>query len=360
MGGDILSGGIVVVLAAALWLVYLLPTWLRRREYQATERNAVRLQQTLRILAETSELPAEVRLEATAREVATQQRILRKAEARTRAELQVFASEEAERRHAEALADAAAQAAADAAARAALAHARRAEPVRAVGVRAVAEAVPDAVRTRARRLRRSRAATTLLLAVGLVAAVVGGGLALAAGVSWLVPAGAAIVVVGALGNLGRLARSVRPAQSAVREHAPRVATEIFDHAVSEEPARTSGGTWTPRPLPKPLYQSPGSIAASAMASVDAVTRLRRAAAAAELDRRAAEIAERLAPTVVPLTHLAPRQTPVSEPARVPPSAPPQVPLREASSRYARMGMLDDIEPDALDLDAALRRRRAAS
>ena len=49
-----LGGGIMLAIAAVLWLVYLLPTWLRRREYLATERNAVRLQQTIRVLAETA------------------------------------------------------------------------------------------------------------------------------------------------------------------------------------------------------------------------------------------------------------------------------------------------------------------
>lgn len=82
---DVWGGGLVVVAAAALWLVYLIPTWLRRREYLATERNAVRLQQTLRILAETAEVPEEVRVEANARTVVEQQRMLREAEARAAA-----------------------------------------------------------------------------------------------------------------------------------------------------------------------------------------------------------------------------------------------------------------------------------
>jgi hypothetical protein len=88
-GGGLLSGGIVFAVAAVLWTVYLLPTWLRRSEYLATERNAIRLQQTLRILAETAEVPIEIRLEATARNVAEQQKVLKRveAEARERARL---------------------------------------------------------------------------------------------------------------------------------------------------------------------------------------------------------------------------------------------------------------------------------
>ena len=52
------SGGtaILIVIAAALWLLYLVPMWRRRREYLATERNAIRLQQTLRIMAHAAEV----------------------------------------------------------------------------------------------------------------------------------------------------------------------------------------------------------------------------------------------------------------------------------------------------------------
>ncbi|MES1170492.1 MAG: hypothetical protein ABUL47_07385, partial [Leifsonia sp.] len=77
--GGLLGGGIVIVLAAVLWLIYLIPTWLHRREYMATERNAVKLQQTLRILAESSEVPDAVRVDANARSLAQHQRMLRRA-----------------------------------------------------------------------------------------------------------------------------------------------------------------------------------------------------------------------------------------------------------------------------------------
>src|SRR5918994_6509785 len=105
---DVIGGGLLVAVAALLWITYLLPTWLRRRQYLATERNAVRLQQTLRILAETSETPQAVRVEATAREVVTQQRILHQQEEAAR--LAAEAAENlaiAERRAAEGVADAA-------------------------------------------------------------------------------------------------------------------------------------------------------------------------------------------------------------------------------------------------------------
>ena len=71
------SGGIIIALSAVLWLAYLLPTWLHRRQYMATERNAVRLQQTLRVLAATAEVPDEVRAEANARSIAQHQALVR-------------------------------------------------------------------------------------------------------------------------------------------------------------------------------------------------------------------------------------------------------------------------------------------
>lgn len=64
----------LLAVAGVLWLVYLVPIWLRRSEYLATERNAARLGQTLRVLAETAEPTEELRTELTAREVAKQHR----------------------------------------------------------------------------------------------------------------------------------------------------------------------------------------------------------------------------------------------------------------------------------------------
>src|SRR5690606_41774453 len=57
MGIDGIGSSVVIAFAALLWFIYLVPTWLRRREYLSTERNAVRLQQTLRIMAETAQVP---------------------------------------------------------------------------------------------------------------------------------------------------------------------------------------------------------------------------------------------------------------------------------------------------------------
>ncbi|MFF1878516.1 hypothetical protein [Leifsonia sp. NPDC058230] len=359
MTGDVMGGGVVVAIAAVLWLAYLIPVWSRRREYLATERNAVRLQQTLRILAETSEIPEEVRLEANARAVAEQQRILKRVQQKTLAEARATAAAEARREQAIAeelrLAAEEAERAANQAInveRAARAAAAQRARVLAASESAVALLSPH----RRRRLRRSRVLSTVVL----VLAFIGGGIgvaSLAATGSWLLLAACAVVGVGAVGMLARLARPQRTA-SVVR---PVVATprapSLYDHAEHVAPARQQPvrPTWTPQPLPKPLHLSRGTIAASTMASMDAATELRRAAARAEIDRKAAELAPDIAPLrpAVPLIPTVPalperREAPV---ATAPASAP---------SRYAAMGVVDGLGEGAIDLDAVLRRRRAAS
>src|SRR3954469_9571847 len=81
MGGQVLGGGVIFLVAVALWMLYLLPSWHSRHQYNAAERNAVRLSQALRVLAETSETPQEVRLELNARTALAQQKLARRTQA---------------------------------------------------------------------------------------------------------------------------------------------------------------------------------------------------------------------------------------------------------------------------------------
>ena len=80
MGGQVLGGGVIILVAVVLWLVYLLPSWHGRHQFNAAERNAVRLNQALRVLAETSETPQEVRLELNARTALAHQRLAKQAQ----------------------------------------------------------------------------------------------------------------------------------------------------------------------------------------------------------------------------------------------------------------------------------------
>ncbi|MGA0566827.1 hypothetical protein ACO2Q7_05810 [Rathayibacter sp. KR2-224] len=378
MNGGTLSGGVVIALAATLWLAYLLPTWLRRRDYLNAERNAVRLQQTLRILAETAEVPHEVRVEATAREVARQQKLLKKVRAKADAAARAHAVSEA--RAAARIAAAAAQ---DAGLGASLVGAvdlsasdavpagpagpsssadssggagatRRAAPSRAVN----ASSREDRERTFAHAVRRTRLATTGVVIAGLVGVGFGGYSLVTVGSWWLLAASAALLGC-AVVVLRRLSQQVAAHQAArrVRVNVVRQNPDLYDHALHgeaetvQEEQEDRDSSWEPQPLPKPMYQSPGSRAATAMASLDAAVALRRAAARAEFEERAARLAAAQVRTLP-----VPKETQATQPAAGSAENPGQ---ERASSRYARMGVLDEVPSEHIDLDEALRRRRAA-
>lgn len=314
MSTDWLGGGLVIALAAVLWLVYLLPSWFRSRQYLATERNAVRLQQTLRILAETSEMPDEVRLEVNARTVHEQQRLLKRAEA---------------------------------------------------------EAVPAAIRA-ADRLRRTRAVASLVLVISLSCSVLGSMQAVYTGAWAVAVIGTvvgvlSIVVLGRLSRAGRRLRLPAPASSS----APVTMADVYDD-VADEPMpelvlpeiEEPRSTWTPIALPKPRYLAdvepavaveapPAPVAEPAAADpapaarIDHQESLLRAAAAAEDALRSRLEAEEAA-AAAELESIVPEAAP---------AAPAERPVRTAPSRFARMGIVDDVRPE-LDLNEILARRRA--
>jgi hypothetical protein len=327
MSSEVLGGGVMVAVAAALWVTYLMPTWARRRQYLATERNAVRLQQTLRILAETSEIPQEVRVETNARGVSAQQKLLAQAEEDARI---------------------AAKAAGDAATAA-----RRAAVLRATAAR------PKSLTPagKAKRLRAMRALSSLLLLIGLVFTVVGATLVSAGTWTFLVAGlAAALVAVTTLSRLATVNRAARTPRAAADAASAGTAGRLpagsrgqrFEPVHFEEAPAAQPTPWTPQPLPKPLHLSPGSIAQAAMASVDAAAQLRQAATEAELQRRARAMAEAIAPSeVTPITR------PVVARAAAAKAAPPAAP-----SRFANMGIIGDTEPGMTDLDDVLRRRRS--
>ena len=316
--GSSAGGGIMLALAAGLWLAYLVPSWLRNREYTATERNAVRLQQTLRVLAETAEVPAAVRAETTARSVAAHQRTLRQQRA---------------------IEDAAARARETAAARTAARQLAAVQPAIAavVVVRSLA----------ARRLRRTRAVTSLILLVAVATLVVQGVFMLTTGIAPgapLVLAFGGVAVVSSVALLGRL-NSVSRARAAVGTVAPAASTrrtslDPYEKQVAPVAARRD---WTPVPVPKPLYLSRTSVEQPVFDVAAAVADLQAAAARSDSALRAAQAA----PEVTPIVRTAP------------PVAAPAVASVASTSRFARMGIVDADEQAAPDVDAMLRRRRAA-
>ncbi|WP_400995789.1 hypothetical protein [Agromyces sp. GXQ0307] len=344
---DPIGGGVLVAVAATLWIAYLLPSWLRRRQYLATERNAVRLQQTLRILAETAEAPEEVRTGVTAREVAAQERILHEHELASRLEAQAAENLAiAERIAAEEAAAAAERELAAQEERAAAEHApagRRGAP---------AHGAAD-LRAAGRVRRRRRAMCSLLLLASLVALVVGL-VVIATGGTVLVASGGGVGIVAAMTGLSVLSRR-RPSPVVAAPVAVPV-SEPFEPIEVEEAEPSRGTGWTPQPLPKPLHLARGTIAASVMASIAEAEQLKRAATEAELSERA----ERMEPQVPVLRPPAASVERASAEAVGDAGTRRQaVSASEPANPYERMGIVEGAEPGLGDLDQVLRRRRTA-
>ena len=243
MNGPVLSGGVIVLVAVLLWMLYLLPSWRGRYQYNAAERNAVRLNQALRVLAETSETPDEVRLELNARTALAQQKLAKRVQSeREAAELVKLRAELA---------------------------ATRADPVL----------------RQARARRRVRIIAAGVLLAGLAIAGLGVWQLVAGGPQALIWVGGALAVAAtfALQKMASVARRSlnRPAAAVLEERAPRVAPPLHDQG----PA-----SWTPRPLPAPMAQVAGSLAQTARAEIDAAQDLRRAERVAELRKRAEQMA----------------------------------------------------------------------
>jgi hypothetical protein len=307
MGADGLGSSVMFALAALLWLAYFVPTWLRRREYLATERNAVRLQQTLRVLAETAEVPEQVRAETSARNAAEQERILRKRQQRAAA---VTEAQEA------------------AIARAAARRLAERQPAVAADVVITSSA--------SRRLRRSRAVTSAILLVSLVTTGVGIGQLHAFGSSALLAAGS-LAALGCFAMLGRMASVGRArAQLArtIRQRPPVVVTAPPKPVVAAPERPTVQSTWTPVQVPKPLYLSRPAVDRAVAASLEAAAELRQAAADAERRLRDAQRDAEITPI--------------------------RAATKTADSRFASMGIVDSQPNARTDLDAVLRRRRAAA
>ncbi|MDQ0728714.1 hypothetical protein [Microbacterium sp. W4I20] len=251
MDGPVLSGGVIVLVAVLLWMLYLLPSWRGRFQYNAAERNAVRLNQALRVLAETSETPNEVRFELNARTVLAQQKLAKRVQAeREAAELESLREELA---------------------------ATRADP---------------AVR-RARARRRVRAVATTALILGLVVGGLGIWQILASGAQVFAWTGGALVVLAGL----TLQRMASVAQRAGRR--PQVAEVPVQERIAPELHDQGRATWTPRPLPEPLVTVAGSRAQTARAEIEAQEERRKAARVAALRARAEEMSAPAAPAQIP-------------------------------------------------------------
>lgn len=256
MGGQILGGGAIALVVAVLWLVYLMPSLQARMRDSAAERNAVRLNQALRVLAETTETPEEMRVELSRREVARQRRLVKRLQAEDdrlqaesdRAQLERKKREVEEER---------------------IARAIRIEEER--ERLAALRSDPRAARARAR--RRMRLAATAALVAGLTLAGAGAWQMAAAG-QWILAAAGLALAVSASAVLQRMAvvgRRARPALAAETPEQPRTASSATAQIL--DPADRG---WIPRPLPAPLTATAGSRAADAVRAARAQEDMRRA------------------------------------------------------------------------------------
>ena len=305
MGGFTgLDGGIMVALAAGLWLVYLMPSWFKRREYAALEKTNIRRQQAMRVLEETAPIPVRERVE---------QIVTPSGQISDRDKLA-----EAIKRSRDAQA-------------ARVASRQYAEESTAPGQAAAAK-----LRI-ARRLRRTRAFVSLILVAAIVTIVVQAVMMVTLGVvagAWTVLGFAAVAAVVSFAALGRLASIARRRQTIA---VPQVARPARTRVSQErEPVRVPVATWTPVPVPKPLYLSRSQAPAAPVTSATADPMESLRAAALESDRALREAQE------------SPEVTPIVAPER--PAAAP--------SKWASMGVLDSGDVEGTDLDEVLRRRRA--
>jgi hypothetical protein len=349
MDGQVLGGGVIMLVAVLLWLVYLLPSLYSRRQYDAAERNAVRLNQALRVLAETSETPAEVRLELNARTAMAQQRLARQALAeresaaleQARVELErartdrvtseAFAKVELERARGE-------RAAAEAAARAEIQAAQAAARAEMLAVQASARAEIVAARStpparRARARRWFRFAATLAGVGGLALAGWGAFAVVTTGAQLWLWAGVAVAAASGL-VLHRLSRVA--ARAAVR--VAETPVERPDVRLQDVELEQASRAWAPRELPRPLTASAGSRAAAVLEAEAARESLRQAA----LEEAMRERAEAQRPPSIDTARV----------ARVGGSAGSG---SSAGSDFVRMGYVDDAEIEAHVRDLLTRR-----
>ena len=223
----------VFVLAAIVWLAYLVPVWARRRESENAEREAARLQRTLRALTETTAAGESIELDLRTRDLARTRRLMEK---------------EVRLREAQARAEA-------------VARAREIDEQ----IKKIEREVTVVVRsstTRLERLRRTKLACTLTGAAALAGIVVG----IAVPGLWLVAVTAALllaVAVAGLVKVNRCSREAKRVASAAQEQTETVlresgviasddleaVVERVRSAAAETEEHMRSRVWTPQEVP---------------------------------------------------------------------------------------------------------------
>ena len=332
MASGVFGGGLIFVVAALLWVAVLVPSWVRRREFRTAEQNALRLQRTLRVLAETAEVPTEVRVEATAREALAQERLLRTAQRQQDAERKAELSEARTKQiHAE---------------------------MRAQQMKRKQAALARSAKLRRPVVRRARSLAALVLVLAFAATLVGAGTLIAGlGPALLLSAVAAVTV--ALGVLvllapGRVrhveidAERIAPSPEA-RVAAPAATVETVDRGAQKHAAaQAAAAARIERARAMARARAEGASAAGAGGSSPMKNQPESI-----LLERGHEAVPKVDKTEKPS---APAVPAASRPA----SAQARALAAEiaASERLRKMGVVGDTSDGALDLDAVLRNRRA--
>lgn len=324
MPENFIGGGLFVLVAAALWLVYLMPNWARRREYLATERNALRLQQTLRVLAETSETPEEVHLAVSSRSVNQQEQLLIQQKKKERAAMKT----------------------------------QRAANARAL--EAQLRQANHAVTVQQYRIRRSRLFSTVVLTLSVVALISGIALFQAANVAgvWLMLSGllfgfGALLVLRQLAVVSLRLKKQRQeftpgylARLGARQNGQQNVDVLGEDLHESEEKQRHDRSWQPQPLPKPLYLS------RQLPVNDDVERVNhQAEILAEVEKAKARI--RGAQTQVPSISLAAREEVGSYLKHVPSEAEVQA-IREATraAQAARIAATESIKMSSVNSASA--------
>ena len=227
MNGEFLSGGLVFAVGAVLWVAYLIPSWLRRRHFNETEANTVRLQHTVSAMTAVGLDSSHLRkAEASARAAHEQKKALRRAERAGRKMARTSAQDTLS---------------------------------------------PEQRSLMAKHRRRSQRQVAAVILLASVAT-------LAAGIAYIVYVGdmliAALGAVATLVTLVVMSALSRPAKVSTSLPLRQPAT-VFDQGSQPTVATRA---WTPQTLPRPLQQSPGSASAAVLAAQQASDARRRAIA----------------------------------------------------------------------------------
>ncbi|MGO1435496.1 MAG: hypothetical protein ACTJFR_08100 [Canibacter sp.] len=324
---SVLGGGVLFVAAAVLWCAVLIPSYIRRREYQTAEVNAAKLQRTIRKFVVAANESEEAQMVADARDALSREQILNSQQKREAADLNAeLAKARAEQAQAEM-------------------RAKQAERQRIARERLAKLQRPAA--------RTARAFAALLLVAGILGALVGVGLAIA-GMGAGILLVSLVVAGGSLGGLVLLAPGrVKVPEIAAEMHVEKTAAQVIEAETEEEPEYFEQ-SFTQEHRVSQIQAAQRIARARAMARARNVNQVRdnqpdsMLLAEARAQVRAARIAQRLEHT---------SEKPAAQ--QVSESDANTAQRQSAVARLRQMGVVGDTSDGAVDLDAAIRRRRNA-